>query len=228
MALKKYKQINIQKNVHNFVVPNLENMKANDYTGLEKDLNFKRIYIANTLWWKNMVMLPPVLFMFIGLAGLLYLFQLDKLLSFYAIPYLLLFSIGTIWLKAMKKHLQKTMMAQPGAFHICLAASIGEKDGYTYTAFVNDRKRHDQQYITKLAKELSFHEIVSDKAAYKKKAIRLNKENDDTCIYIKAYNTKSLIKRNAGWSFQEGYVPILFINEDNVPIIKRKHLIGKK
>lgn len=205
------------------------NMKPNDYAALEKDYNLKKSYLNNTLWWKNLSMLPPVLVMFIGLAGLLYLFQYDKLYSLYAIPYILLFAVGTIWLKAMKKHLQKAAMALPGAFHVCLAATIGEKKDLLYAVFVNNTRRYDKYYITNLAQNISLHEVLSDnKASFRKKAVQIHDVESDTDIYVRAYAKKDVVSRNAGWSLSEGYFPVLFINEKDVPVIKRKDLAGKK
>lgn len=204
-------------------------MKPNDYAALEKDYNFKRNYLNKTLWWKNLPMLPPVLIMFIGLAGLLYLFQYDKLLSLYTIPYVLLFAVGTIWLKAMKKHLQKAAMAVPGAFHVCLAATIGEKQDTLYAVFVNNTRRYDKYYITNLARNMSLHEILlENEALFYKKAVLIHDKENDTDIYVRAYAKRNVIRQNAGWSFDEGYFPVLFIDEENVPVIKRKDLAGKK
>lgn len=204
-------------------------MKQNDYAGLEKDKDFKKSYLNNTLWWKNLSMVPPILIMFVGLAGLLYLFQYDKLLSLYAIPYVVLFAVGTIWLKAMKRHLQKAMMAESGAFHVCLAATLGEKEGYLYAAFVNNTRRYDKYYITNLVKEISLHDLLSEnKAPFKKRAILVHDKVSDTDIYVRAYVKKDVLKRNAGWSLDEGYFPVLFINERDVPVIKRKDMVGKK
>lgn len=204
-------------------------MKPNDYATLEKDYDFKKSYLNNTLWWKNLSMLPPVLIIFIGLAGLLYLFQYDKLYSLYAIPYVLLFAVGTIWLKAMKKHIQKAAMAIPGAFHICLAATIGEKNGYLYAAFVNNTRRYDKYHTINLVKEISLHDLLSEnKAPFKKRAVTIHDKESDTDIYVRAYIKKDVVKRNAGWSLDEGYFPVLFINEKDVPVIKRKDLAGRK
>lgn len=204
-------------------------MKPNDCAALEKDYNFKKSYLNKTLWWKNLSMLPPVLIMFVGLAGLLYLFQYDKLYSLYAIPYILLFAVGTIWLKAMKQYLQKAAMATPGAFHVCLAATIGEKKDVLYAVFVNNTRRYDKYYITNLAQNISLHEILSEnKAPFHKKAILIHDKESDTDIYVRAYVKRDVVKQNAGWSLDEGYFPVLFIDEKNVPVIKRKDLAGKK
>lgn len=200
-------------------------MKPNDYAKLEKDYDFKRSYFNNTLWWKNLAMLPSVLLLFVGLTGILYLFKADMLVSLYIIPYLILFTVGTIWLKAMKKHILKASMATEGAFHVCLAAPIGDKDEYTYAAFVNNTRRYDKYYITNLVKDISLHELLAkNNAPFKKEAVLIHNEESDTDIYVKAYQKKEIEKRNAGWSLSEGFFPVLYINNKSVPVIKRKDL----
>lgn len=201
-------------------------MKSNDFAKLEKDYDFKRSYFNNTLWWKTLSMLPPVLLLFVGLVGILYLFNSDMLVSWYIIPYLLLFIVGTIWLKAMKKYILKAYMAAEGAFHVCLAAPIGDKDDYTYAIFVNNTRRYDKYYITNLAKDISLHELLAkNNAPFKKEAIPVRDEESGNDIYVRAYPKKAISKRNAGWSLNEGYFPVLYINSKNVPVIKRKDLV---
>ena len=203
-------------------------MKANDYAKLEKDYDFKRHYFNNTFWWKTLLMVPPICFLFVGLVGIIYLFNSDMLVSWYIIPYLFLFTVGTIWLKALKRHIFKAAMTTEGAFHICLAAPLGDKGDYTYAAFVNNTRRHDKYYITNLVKDVSLHDLLAKhEVSFKKQAILIHDEESDSDIYVKAYPKKEINKRNAGWSISEGYFPVLYINDKNVPIIRRKDLVRK-
>ncbi|MDR0824523.1 MAG: hypothetical protein LBN74_05475 [Prevotella sp.] len=204
-------------------------MKQNDFAKLEKDNDFRKSYLNRTMWWKNILMIAPVCFLFAGLTGILYLFNIDMLFSLYIIPYLILFIIGTIWLKAIKKHLQKVAMVAQGAFHVCLAASVGDKDGYTYAVFVNDTHRYDKYYITNLAKEISLQELLAkNNAPFRKKAVSIHHDESNTDMYMRAYPKKEIAKRNAGWSLNEGYFPVLYINDKDVPVVRRKDLDGKK
>lgn len=200
-------------------------MKPNDYAKLEKDYSFKKNYLKNTPWWKTILMLPPVCFLFVGLIGILYLFNNEMLASWYIIPYLAFFVIGTIWLKAMKRHIQKTMMATEGSFHVCLAKSIGEKDGYVYSAFTNDSRRHDKYNIINIAKELSLDEILSKQnEPFKKKTVLVQDEVNGTNIYIRAYFNNDITKRNPDWRENELF-PVLYINDKYTFIVKKKDLI---
>lgn len=200
-------------------------MKPNDYAKLEKDYSFKKSYLKNTPWWKTILMLPPVCFLFVGLIGILYLFNNEMLASWYIIPYLAFFVIGTIWLKAMKRHIQKTMMATEGSFHICLAKSIGEKDGYVYSAFTNDSRRHDKYNIINIAKGLSLDEILSKQnEPFKKKTVLVQDEVNGTNIYIRAYFNNDITKRNPDWRENELF-PVLYISDKYTFIVKKKDLI---
>lgn len=200
-------------------------MKPNDYAKLEKDYSFKKSYLKNTPWWKTILMLPPVCFLFVGLIGILYLFNNEMLASWYIIPYLAFFVIGTIWLKAMKRHIQKTMMATEGSFHVCLAKSIGEKDGYVYSAFTNDSRRHDKYNIINIAKGLSLDEILSKQnEPFRKKTVLVQDEVNGTNIYIRAYFNNDITKRNPDWRENELF-PVLYINDKYTFIVKKKDLI---
>ncbi|WP_029905262.1 hypothetical protein [Prevotella sp. 10(H)] len=192
-----------------------------DYTKLEKDNSFKKSYINSTLWWKNILLAPPILLLFGGLIGIIYIFHLDKLVSWYILPYLILFVVGTILLKATKKYLQKGMMTTPGSFIVCLAKPIGEKDGYTYAAFVKDTHRHNKHYINNETKDLSFDEIIASGQPFTKKSMPLGEKE----IYIRAYPTKEITKRNASWR-EEDIFPILYIDDKYTFVIKKKDLIA--
>lgn len=200
-------------------------MKPNDYAKLEKDYSFKKSYLKNTPWWKTILMLPPTCFLFVGLIGILHLFNNEMLASWYIIPYLAFFVIGTIWLKAMKRHIQKTMMATEGSFHVCLAKSIGEKDGYVYSAFTNDSRRHDKYNIINIAKGLSLDEILSKQnEPFKKKTVLVQDEENGTNIYIRAYFNNDITKRNPDWRENELF-PVLYISDKYTFIVKKKDLI---
>jgi hypothetical protein len=201
-------------------------MKQEDYAKLEKDQQFKKDYLNKTMWWKSVLLIPPVCFLFVGLVGILYLYKQDLLISWYIAPYLILFVIGTVWLKAIKKHIQKTKMAEESSFRVCLASPIGEKDGYTYLVFANDSHRHNKYYIKTLAKETDFAGSL-DKYGndVKKRSLLLQDSEDNTNHYIRAYKTKDIDKNNKG-AMEAEAVPLLYIDDNNTLIIKKKDLIG--
>jgi len=199
-------------------------MKAEDYAKLEKDYSFKRSYLNNTPWWKNILIIPPILILFVGLVGILYLFKHDMLVSLYIIPYLILFVVGTIWLKAIKKHIQKAKMAVEGAFHVCLAKPVGEKDGFVYAVFVNDTHRYNKHYINNLVKNISLDDILArDGSPFRKESVMIHDEESNSDFYMRAYLPKDITKRNAGWQ-EDDLFPVLYIDDKYTFIIKKKDL----
>ena len=199
-------------------------MKPNDYAKLEKDSDFKKNYLKETPWWKSVLIIAPIFLLFIGLAGMLYLFHLDRLLSLYAIPYVLIFFIGTIWIKAIKKHLQKVIMTKPNSFQICLATPIEEKNGYVYAAFVNDTHRYNKHYVKNIVSNLSPEEIseISEKSL-KKEATLIHSTETNTDFYVREFPLKDLNKRNHSWRDEECF-EVLYIDKKIIPIIKKKDL----
>ncbi|MBB4037410.1 hypothetical protein GGR21_003327 [Dysgonomonas hofstadii] len=199
-------------------------MRADDYAKLEKDIKFKKSYLSNTTWWKDGAIIAPIVLMFGGLVGILYLFNMDKLISISAIPYLLLFAVGTILFKAIKMNLQKRKMAEPGAFHICVAVPVGEENGYTYAVFTNDTHRYNKHYIKNIAKETLLDSIPeTDKITCRKKTILAERPEQGDKYCIRAYKTKDINKQNINWR-NDDYFPVLFIDENNTPVIKSKDI----
>lgn len=199
-------------------------MRAEDYAKLEKDYSFKRSYLNNTPWWRNILMIPPILLLFIGLAGILYLFHLDKLVSLYIIPYLVLFVIGTILLKAIKRHIQKTKMTETGAFHVCLAKPIWEKSGLVYVVFVNDTHRHNKHYINNLASNIPAEDLAGKYGlSPKDKSLLIHDNKINADYYIRIFEAKDIEKRNKSW--REDYMfPVLYIDDKHTFVIKKKDL----
>lgn len=195
-------------------------MKQDDYSRLEKSYDFKRNYINETKWWASPLFIAPALLLFVGLVGILYLFRSDMLVSLYIIPYLLIFMVGTIWLKAVKKHIQKTMIKKEGSFLICVAHPVSEKNGYLYSIFTTDRYRHNKHYLNNIVKSLSESNITDNEQA-KNKAIVMHDEESDTDYYVKAFPIKDIKKRNKDWKSEDNF-PVLFIDEKYVSIIKAK------
>ncbi|MFV0419559.1 MAG: hypothetical protein ACK5KT_12630 [Dysgonomonas sp.] len=199
-------------------------MKPESYAKLEKDYSFKRSYLNNTPWWKNILMVPPILLLFVGLAGILYLFHLDKLVSLYILPYLVLFVIGTVLLKATKKHIQKTKMTVPESFRVCLAKPIWEKSGLVYTIYANDTHRHNKHYINNLVNKISADEFAGEHgSAPKDKSLLIHDNENNADYYLRIFEAKNITKRNQSWR-EEYLFPILHIDDKYTFIIKKKDL----
>lgn len=200
-------------------------MKPQDYAKLESDYSFKRSYLNKTPWWKSLLLVPPVCFLFVGLVGVIYLLKNDMLISLYIIPYLLLFVIGTIWLKAIKRHIHKVKMANAGSFHVCLAKPVWEKENQVFAIFVNDAHRHNKYYIENLVEKISSEKLLEKyNPSFKKEAHLIHDDENDADFYLRVYDMKEINKQNPDW--RDKYLfPILYIDDKYTFVIKKKDLV---
>lgn len=198
-------------------------MKPSDCVQLEKSKPFKRDYMKGVYWWKSILIIAPACFLFVGLAGVLYLLEQQMLVTWYVIPYIVFFVLGTIWLKAVKKYLQDKTLNAEGAFLVCMAARFLEKDGYVSVVFTTGDKRHDNHFIKKIANKLSSDNNFSeaDMAASRKKAICGHDDELDVDFYIRTYFHANLTRRNIQWRDQDTF-PVLYINPKKVEVIKKR------
>lgn len=200
-------------------------MKQIDYSKLEKSNAFKKSYYSKTIWWFHLSMIAPLLLIFIGTVGLVYLVKQQLLASFYTIPYFLLFILGTVLLRVVKQHLFKTTVDKENSYLICVAKNIEEKDGYVYTLFVTDKRRHDANVVSHLSKKIDCAKLVSDhQLAAQKTAILIDDEKTGENFYLRAYAIYNINKRCADWK-EKGSFAVLYIDERNVPIVKKIDLM---
>lgn len=203
-------------------------MRPNDCSNLEKDKAFKKGYISGLPWWKNTSLIAPVVLMFAGLVGIVYLLNNDMLLTWYIAPYLLLFAIGTMIFKALKRHIQNEMMAVPDSFLVCLARSVEGKNGLVYFAFMKGGHRHNLHQIKNVAKDTLLDEFLSASTAdFTKANMLLENYESGSEIYIRAYSEKELNKSNPAWR-GEDCIPLLYINDKHTFVIKKKDLTRAK
>lgn len=200
-------------------------MKSQDYAKLENNYNFKRRYLNKTTWWKNILLIAPICFLFIGLAGVIYLLKNEMLASLYIIPYLIFFVIGTIWLKAIKRHIQKVKMAETNAFHVCLAKTVQENDKLVFSIFVNDTHRHNKYYIKNLAEKINIETLLAANSNLSKAGTHLVEDSENELqYYLNVSRPKDITKLNANWR-NDGIFPILYIDDKYSFIVKNKDLV---
>lgn len=200
-------------------------MKPTDCVKLENDKSFKREYAGRIQWWCNFLFVAPSLIMFLGLAGMLYLFKLDMLVSWYTLPFVIFFMLGTIWLKAVKRHIMKTLIEKEGAFLVC-PATLYEDDGkYSFFIFSNGDKRHNAHYAKTFADSLrsSSQDIASEKDAARRSIVTLQSPDSDETFCMKAFLHKDIRRCNAAWTEKEP-LPLLYVDNKNLFIIKKRDL----
>lgn len=199
-------------------------MKPADCVKLENDRAFKLDYARKTPYWKSILFIAPACFLFLGLFGMLYLLGYDMLVTWYTIPFAAFFVIGTIWLKAIKRHILKTMVDNPENFHVSIVKPFGEKDGYVYCVYVNSEKRHNEYYISSIAESYSIDSLTNTELTQaKKKPVATYDETVEAEIFIRAFFHRDISKRNAAWRDDNSF-PLLIIDKKQIEIIKGKDL----
>lgn len=197
-------------------------MKASECKRLEKDRMFKLAYMKKTPYWINFLFVAPISILFLGLVGILYLLERNMLLSWYTVPFVLIFIFGTVWMKAVKRHLLKTKVDNPENFHVCIAVPVGEKEGYTYFLYANNESRHNEYYISTIAEDFPF-DVFSplQLKQSKKQPVLMNDEGLDPNIYLKAFTKRDVVRKDAIRAFDDS-LPILAIDNKLVKIISRR------
>ena len=128
-------------------------MNADKIHRLEKNEKFRSKFYAKEVW-KNYAIVPPSGVLFIALFGFLYLFNIDRLISLYAIPFIVLLLLGTIWLKATRKYIINQKLSEEKPFVICLSIPLMTKDGKTIMMFSTGNNRLNKYYLDKEKKEI--------------------------------------------------------------------------
>ncbi len=198
-------------------------MNTSDLVKLENNKKLKKDYLNKTPWWKTILLIAPIAFLFLGLAGLLYLYKADMLISYFSIPFVIVFAIATLWLKSVKRHIVNTKLSMPGSFLACTAKAVETDSQYAYFIFVTSAQRHYDHYISKLAKNLSNEDIADIKLQSTKQTILLHDKENDTTFYAKAFKIKDINKQCNNWD-EDKSIPLLFIDERYVFIINKKYI----
>lgn len=199
-------------------------MSTSDLAKLENNKKLKKDYLNKTPWWRTTLLIAPVCFLFIGLAGLLYLHKVDMLVSYYSIPFILVFAIATIWLKSVKRHIVNTKLAVQGSYLVCAAKAVETDSQYAYVVFVTSAQRHYEHHVSKLASALSKEDIASIKMQAGHKSAVLYNEGEETPYYARAFKLKDIEKQCNNWN-EEKTIPLLFIDEKRVFIVNKKYFL---
>lgn len=199
-------------------------MKPQDYAKLEGDYSFKISYLSKTPWWKTILIVAPICLLFVGLVGIIYILKQDMLVSLYTIPYLALFVVGTIWLKAIKRHIFKTKINTPDSFLVCLARPIHEKDNKVFSVFITDSHRHNSYYIKNLGEKIELEELIKKDSSLEKKGIHsIYDETSESHLFLFVSDAKDINKKNVNWDKEETF-PLLYIDKDYTFVVKAKDL----
>ena len=128
-------------------------MSTYNLSNIEKNKKFKS-YILNKNIWKNYAFIPPALVLFTGLLGLVYLYKNEIIISWYSIPFIIVFALGTIWFKATKKYLLNKKINETESFLVCATSVLFTKGSKSIVLFTTNKNRHNQNYIEKQKDEI--------------------------------------------------------------------------
>lgn len=199
-------------------------MKSTILSDLEKDRKFKRNNFPSSLFYTNFLFIAPSLLIFCGLAGALYLFKINQLISLIVIPYIVLFVIGTIWLKSIRLHIVRSKIDNEDSFLTCWAIPVQEEKNISYFLFTTNNKRHDKYYIENLKKKIKidFEEYIQN--IKKGQSIFLSSDSiTEEKVYLGALDNSIIKRKNPNRSEGEN-LPILFIDEKHIDVIQGRHL----
>jgi len=150
-------------------------MNAEKISKLEKNVKLKTKIFGKNIW-KNYAIIPPSLVMFTGLVGAIYLLNSDQLISLYVIPFVAIFLVGTIWLKATQKFLISRRVSENEIFRVCMAIPIFEDSKKSVLLFSTGNNRNNKYYLEKEKKELLNNTDI-ETFDIKNNAININNED---------------------------------------------------
>jgi len=128
-------------------------MSTNNLASIEKNKKFKS-YILNKNIWKNYAFIPPALVLFTGLFGLVFLYKNEIIISWYSVPFIIIFAIGTIWFKATRKYLLSKKIEDTSSFFVCTTTVLVTKKQKSIILFTTNNNRHSESYIEKQKREI--------------------------------------------------------------------------
>lgn len=135
-------------------------MNADKLQQIEKNKKVRRKFYSKEIW-KSYAIVPPSGVLFIALFGFLYLFNNDLLISWYAVPFVVLLILGTVWLKATRKYIINQKISDNKTFMICLSIPLTKMNGKTIRVFSAGNNRHNKYYLEK-EKKYVLERIESD------------------------------------------------------------------
>lgn len=128
-------------------------MNSDKLQRIEKNKKIRIKFYSKEVW-KNYSIVPPSGVLFVALFGFLYLFNLDLLISWYTIPFVVLLILGTVWLKATRKYILTKKIEEGNSFAICLSIPLMKKNGRTLRIFSVGNNRHNKYYLEKEKKDI--------------------------------------------------------------------------
>lgn len=121
-------------------------MEQLNLQNLEKSIILKRNFFSKGIM-KSPAMYPPIAMIFIGILGILYLYNYNLLLSAYTIPFLCFFLAGSILIRIIKKQVIEKRIAENTVFCVCETIPFLSSGNKTILLFSIDENRHKKSYL---------------------------------------------------------------------------------
>ncbi|SHG20240.1 hypothetical protein [Dysgonomonas macrotermitis] len=170
-------------------------MEVEKIKNLEQNKAFKRSFFSKSVWRKY-ALFPPALVLFVALFGVVYLYNMDQLISYYCIPFLVVLLLATIWFKSTRKYLINQELNNGESFQICLVLPLKKEKGIQYKVFTPGANRLNRYFLEKKQKEL-----LNDPGKYQTLAENLKDrqvvelENEGVCITVEKQKMRWLSPR---------------------------------
>jgi hypothetical protein len=121
---------------------------------LESSRALKKKVFAKGIW-KNYAIVPPAIVLFAGILGAVYLLNINQLISWAVVPFALIFILGTIWLKAVRRFLINNKISKANEFLVCLAIPFEGSGKSSTLLFSTGKNRNNKYYLEKEKKDMA-------------------------------------------------------------------------
>lgn len=128
-------------------------MEVDKIKKLEKNRAFKRSFFGNQVWHKY-ALIPPALVLFMSLFGVVYMYNTDRLISYYCLPFIVFLLLSTIWFKATRKYLINQDVENTQDFFICLVEPLFKEKSKQYYLFSIGANRLNKYFLEKTKSEI--------------------------------------------------------------------------
>lgn len=157
-------------------------MEIDKIKKIEKNKGFKRSFFSK-LVWRKYALVPPALVLFVSLFGVVYMYNTDRLLSYYCLPFIVLLLISTIWFKSTRKYLINQDVENSQDFVLCLVLPLFKERNKQFYLFNTGANRFNKFFLEKAKTD-----ILEDKEQYDtvlrtlKKNTFVRLDDEDVCI----------------------------------------------
>lgn len=198
-------------------------MEIDKVKKLEKDKGFKRSFFGK-LVWRKYALVPPALVLFVSLFGVVYMYNTDRLISYYCLPFIVFLLLSTIWFKSTRKYLIKQDVDRDDEFAICLVLPLLKERGNQYYLFSTGANRLNKYFLEKAKAE-----ILESKDKYLPEIERASKtsflrlEDMDICVVSNLKIKRNLFPVSSKHTGENRY--LVYYGEDKVKSISEKDIM---